>query len=209
MHVCNGGAPLLIVNTLNLLLMKSSIVWIICLFSFCYGFGQHQAPYFKVAYNGGIFINPGLSMGIGTNLLGKVDPGLKAVKSQQELRAGISLSFYHHRRLNTGLTIGPEIQWIRTSRKGFQFGLVADLGYLRTFIPNTFAVNEVGEIKEEGLSGTDHFFYNLGLRFGKDLRFTQGKGVEWMIKPKLQFQHPYFEKRNQYFLLEIGTNFKL
>jgi len=140
--------------------------------------------------------------------LGTADRLNHSPSKSHQLRAGIAANLIYHRRLNTGISIGPGLEWVKTGRKGGQLGLFVNGGYLRNVISNTFEVKseQVQQIKG---GGTNHLFYDVGLRFGKSLTTSSEGTIEWFIKPKLQFQTPYFEQVNKYFLTEIGVNFKL
>ncbi len=186
--------------------MKSLTVGVFLLLFLTVGYGQDQGPRLKIAYNGGMIVNPGLSLGFGYNLFGSADD---SKRNQHELRLGLTGSFYYHRRLNTGWSFGPELEWVRTGRRGFQYGVSVHSGYLRTSITNTFSVDDSGGVSKSGTAGTNHFFYDVGLRLGRRLRSGNPLQMEWYVKPKLQFQTPYFWKKNQYFLTEIGVNFKI
>ena len=181
-----------------------------CCFLLCgfFASGQSKAYHVKIAYNGGMIVNPGLSAGIQYSLLGGTREKKRGPVSQ-ELRVGLAAGFYRHRRLHTGLSAGPEINWIRTGPKGFQFGIGLGLGYLKTIIPNTFEVGDDGQVSRDRFSSTDHLFFSYGIRLGKSLRISRERNLEWYLHPKILHQTPYFYKTNRYFLLEAGVNFKI
>ncbi|MEL7122660.1 MAG: hypothetical protein AAFO07_24650 [Bacteroidota bacterium] len=189
--------------------MKSLTVWIFCFMSLSVAYGQNNGLYLKVAYNGGMIINPGVSLGVGYSLLGGAQDQATLDNSYHELRIGISTNYYFHQRLNKGLSLGPEVAWIRTSKKGFQFGVVSNFGFLRTHIDNTFEVDDSGLLSKAKSSGNNHFFYDFGLRLGRTGRLDNQRMMEWYIQPKLQFQTPYFKQPNKYFLTEIGINYQI
>mgnify|MGYP001801440790 CR=1 FL=1 len=189
--------------------MKSHLIGVICLLGISFSYGQMDRLYLKLSYIGGMIVNPGISLGLNYELLGSSVVEETSSKSISALRVGFALDFYHHRRLNTGLSLGPMVEWVRTTPKGFQYGAALSTGYLRTFIPNTFEIKENNQMQRNKFAGTNHFFYGLGLRFGKCLDLDDEKSLEWFVKPNLQFQSPYFEQSNKYFLTEIGVNYSM
>ena len=180
-----------------------------CLFFGTIAYNQSEEYHLKLAYQGGMLVNPGMSLGLSYGFAHWSNTKRNGNTVGQEIRLGISASFYHHRRLNTGLMLGPELEWLRTGSKGSQFGFSVSSGFLRTFIANVYTVDDNGQVQPDKLSGTNHFFVSPGIRLGKHLSISKGKALEWYIKPQLQFQMPYFEKTNKYFLTEVGVNFKL
>ncbi len=165
--------------------------------------------YLKIAYAGGMITHPGFSVGAGYQLSQWTNTKRNGNIVTQDIRLGINLGTYFHKRMHTGIFITPNIEWIRTSPKGFQFGLNLSGGYLKTFVPNTFKVDGEGLVQKQQGSGTDHFIFMPGLRLGKDLSINGKANMEWFVNNQLMFQSPYFDKTNKYLLTEIGVNFKL
>lgn len=190
--------------------MKTIIFLLGCLWCSNTGFSQQeQAFYAKVTYQGGMILHPGLNLGLAYPIWKQAREKKNGKLITRELRLGLNAGFYYHRRLHTGLNCGPEMEFLRTGSKGGQLGLSFESGYLRTFIPASFEVSDVGTVSPAGSSGTNHFFYSPGIRFGKVFRISKHRELAWYVRPKLQFQTPYIGRTNKYFQTEIGVNFKL
>lgn len=191
--------------------MKTILMALGCLLCISTGYSQEskRKPYAKVAYQGGMILHPGLNLGLAYPIWDKSREKRNSKLVRQELRLGLNAGFYYHRRMHTGLNIGPEIEWLRTGSRGGQFGLSLETGYLRTFIPNTYEVDDSGSVYPARGSGTDHYFFSPGLRLGKAYRVGEANTWSWYIRPKLQFQTPYSFRTNKYLQTEIGLNFKL
>ena len=188
--------------------MKTIIFLLGCLCCTCTGFSQEGRDYYaRVAYQGGMILHPGLNLGLATPIWQTDREKRNGGTVRREVRLGLNAGFYYHRRMNTGLNIGPELEWVRTGAKGGQFGISVESGYLRTFIPGAYEVDDSGTVSRAGMAGTNHFFISPGLRFGGE--FGANEQQAWYIRPKLQFQQPYAGGSNKYFLTEIGLTFKL
>lgn len=190
--------------------MKTIYLLLGCLLYTTIGFSQTDRAYYaKVAYQGGMVLHPGLNLGVAYPILHSSREKRNGQLVQREIRLGLNAGFYYHRRLNTGLNIGPEVEWLRTGSRGGQFGISLESGYLRTFIPGTYEVDDSGSISQATGVGTDHFFFSPGIRIGKILKAGKERALAWYIRPKLQFQRPYAGGSNNYFQTEIGITFKL
>lgn len=164
--------------------------------------------YLKIAYAGGMITHPGVSIGAGYSLSQWSKAKSNGLYVDQEIRLGLKLGTYFHKRMHTGVYLTPDVEWIRTGAKGFQFGLNFSAGYLKTFIPSTYSVNNEGIVQQKG-SGTQHFVFMPGIRLGKDLSKKGTGNVEWFVNNQLMFQTPYFDKTNKYLLTELGINLKI
>ena len=155
-----------------------------------------RTAYIRSSYLGGLITRPGLGLGFSASFA-------------ENWRYGIQAGAYYHPRTQTGTFISPNIEWIKTSPKGFQYGFGLDAGYLRTFIPRTVEVTASGTVKKPFEAGTNHFMMMPSVRLGKDLEPKNGVPVEWFVSNNLMLQYPYFEGINFYHLLAIGINYKL
>ncbi len=120
-----------------------------------------------------------------------------------ELLLGIQAGMYYHSNMHTGVYAGGTGKWIKTSANGFQYGFDLELGYLRTFIPQVYEINNAGEIKQVPFAGTNHFelfpSFRLGHRF-KDESLLNG----WFIRNGLMIVMPYSGNVTSQYFLEAG-----
>lgn len=166
----------------------------------------------SVSYYGEIITHPGLRIGANYNLRQweKVKTSRKGVikTKHKVIEITPSVGFYYHRRYQTGIFILPEIEYFRIKQNGKFFSIGLGLGYMRTFIPNTYEVLSNGEVNKIN-AGHDYFIRNYYVIFGKDLSVKKGIPLQYFIKPQLMTASPNFPKKVAYFILEIGIKYKL
>lgn len=118
-----------------------------------------------------------------------------------------ALGMYYHKRYQTGLFIVPEIKYQRKNYMHSFLECGIGLGYLRTFIPNTFEVDSNGEVKN-GSGGHDYLVTNYFITFGKDFIFNKPVPIAYYIKPQFMYAVPNFPTGIAYFALEIGFRYR-
>tara|TARA_R110002050_G_scaffold6037_1_gene25783 strand:- start:1362 stop:1895 length:534 start_codon:yes stop_codon:yes gene_type:complete len=119
-----------------------------------------------------------------------------------------ALGFFCHRRYQTGLFFIPEIKYKRQNPKGRFYEVGIGLGYLRTFIPNTYEVNSSGEVNKTN-AGYNYFATNHFISFGKDLSIKKDLDLAYFIKPQFMYVVPNFPNGIGYFALELGIKYIL
>lgn len=191
--------------------MKNLIVLmgLLCLLSSIQAQESDERFYLQIAYAGGMITHPGLNVEAGYSL-GKWSRTKKTGQLvDQEIRLGLKFGTYFHKRMQTGIYLGPTLGWIRTGNKGFQLGINFSAGYLKTIVPNTYTIEDGGMVQSQKGSGNQHFFWMPGIRLGKDFSKNGSGQLEWFVNNQLMFQSPYFDKTNKYLLTEFGINLKL
>lgn len=188
--------------------MKMTI-WAWLLLLPLWGWSQDQGPRLRIAYLGGQITHPGITLGIDQVLFSKDQERSNGATVRKEWRYGLDLGVYYHQDLHTGIFITPQLEWLRTGNRGGQWGFGLAAGYLRTFIPRVYEVDDAGNVSKRSLAGTDHGILMPHLRFGKDLSWKKKLPLEWYLQTNLMLQYPYFGGVNKYFLLEAGLNYHL
>ncbi len=163
-------------------------------------FGQPSKPSFSIAFFGEGITHPGLKVGLAYDLTGWSNPRKEVAKT---ISLGSSVGFYFHRRYQTGVFVLPELAYNRQNVKGRSFSFGFGLGYLRTFIPNTYEVDVSGEIAKI-TPGHNYFLSNLFVAFGKKVRSGKGHLKSYYVKPQLLYAIPNFPNGVGYFALEVG-----
>lgn len=157
----------------------------------------------QVAYSGAMIVHPGFSLDYSKILLAKSVSKPEGRTATRQLITGMQAGFYYHQHMHTGLYLTPHIEWVKTTRKGFQYGIDLPVGYLRTLIPQVYEVESSGEVKKKHFSGTSHFILSPSLRVGKKLK--QPNWVdEWYVKNKFMYITPYPAGNTFRYFLEIG-----
>ena len=173
--------------------------------------GPDPKPYkqtaFSIGYLGEMVTHPGIKIGLSYTLLdwNKTRKEKKMVKS---ISLNPSIGTYYHRRYQTGVFILPELAVNKVNEKnnGFSYGIGA--GYLRTFIPNTYSVNDNNEVKKEN-AGYNYFLGSTFISFEKNLKFSTRKPLKLYIKPQFMYALPNFPKGVAYLMMEVGLKYTI
>lgn len=189
------------------------ISFVFCVFVALQGQAQFAKPEsISVSYFGEMITHPGLKLSANFNLKEWSKMKNADKKHSKELGKSLVLSpaigFYYHRRYQTGLFLIPEGKYRSLNQKGLfhEFGL--GLGYLRTFVPNTYEVTGNDEVRKVS-AGHNYFATNFFFTIGKDLGVAKEMPIAYFIKPQLMYAVPNFPKGVGYFVLEIGITYSL
>ncbi|MEZ5059018.1 MAG: hypothetical protein R2879_18445 [Saprospiraceae bacterium] len=182
------------------------------LLSFCllagFGYGQKFSPdSWSAGYFGEMISHPGIKVAAHFNLKSK-EKTRKEKKITKSIEWSPSIYGFYHRRYQTGFILMPEITAKRINQKGNFWNLTLGAGYLRTFIPNTYSIDEKGEI-EKVLAGQNQFVMSLSAGFGH--RF-QSKGLQNFschFQPQFIYALPGFPKGIGYLALNLGFTYHL
>ncbi|OFX18324.1 MAG: hypothetical protein A2033_00620 [Bacteroidetes bacterium GWA2_31_9] len=132
--------------------------------------------------------------------------GLKVI--HKEWIASINLTGYYHKNNHTGFWLNPELSRRRTGRRGgfkeFSYGI----GFLKTFQPKTYIVNDDGSVDKVFMPGHGFFTISLGIAYGKDYSVKKNKPLCWYIKPNYYLIFPYNTLFNMGFGFEVGITYK-
>lgn len=132
--------------------------------------------------------------------------GLKIVR--KEWIASVNLIGYYHRNNHTGIWLNNELSRRRTGRRGGFKEFTYGLGFLKTFLPNTYIVNDNGDIEKVFLPGRGYYTLSFGIAYGKDLSVKHNKPICWYIKPNYYLIFPFNKLFNMGFGFEIGITYK-
>jgi len=132
--------------------------------------------------------------------------GLKVI--HKEWIASINLTGYYHKNNHTGFWLNPELSRRRTGRRGgfkeFSYGI----GFLKTFQPKTYIVNDDGSVDKVFMPGHGFFTISLGIAYGKDYSVKKNKPLCLYIKPNYYLIFPYNTLFNMGFGFEVGITYK-
>ena len=156
------------------------------------------------SYTGGFFIHPGFSLEYHRVAFGN---------NKLDVRPGIKVGAYFHRRYQNALFVLPEVQLLKHGRKNRLIGLSLQAGFQRHFIPNTYVYdNSKMSLKKES-SGTSHFVFGPGLILGKTLNSKSGRPIELVVHPQLQFRKLHGNSSEyrieKYILGSVSINYPL
>jgi len=166
----------------------------------------------SVSYLGEMVSHPGLKISADFSIKEWDKTKITKKDSSKRIRKSFlispALSFFYHKRYQTGLFIMPETKYTRQNPKGGFYALGIGLGYLRTFIPNTYDVNSSGEVNKSA-AGHNYFATNYFISFGKDLSIQNNLPIAFFIKPQFIYAIPNFPNGTGYFAIELGVRFIL
>jgi hypothetical protein len=176
-----------------------------------------QAQGFKpesvyASYFGETVTHPGVKVGVCYQLERWDKTKIKKDGSEKVLQKRIDISpgigFFYHKDYQTGLFVLPELSYSRTNAKGNSLTAGVGAGYMRTFIPNVYDLDENGDI-ESVTAGYNYFLTNYSVAFGKDLGVKKGIPMCIFVKPQLMYALPNATKGILYFALELGASYRL
>lgn len=161
------------------------------------------------AYSGNNIINPGLNLGANYNLSIKAKQKKKKQKIiTRQLNLDGNVGFYWDPLNHCGIYTNYGISYIKTKTKGFQFyaGL-NPLGYYRSFLPETYEVDENWEVEKVFLAGRSYYApsFNLGIGHARPDKLLNA----WYLKFKSIILTPYNGHSMPLFFIEYGYRFNL
>lgn len=172
-----------------------------------------------VGYYGDNALHPGLKVGTYYTILSKEKSKNYRLNYRQnkygnkrklkELNMDLNLGFYSFSNNHLGVFTNTGLTYLRTKlRKGRQFGLSFEIGYLRRFNKlTTYELSNEGEISEVKFAGTNAIMFSLSPVFGKQFKFND-KTLRYYVKPSVQLI-TYNEKLQPNASLELGMVFNL
>ena len=149
---------------------------------------------FKVSYSGNVFWNNGLNFG--AEYLLKENKKTKNRKRGQRINThqfllngtlGFSTNFSS--KTDTGIFTNYGLTWRRTNKKGKQFSFAVNpLGYYRSFLPETYAVNG-DAVAKVFLPGRGYYAPTLSVGIGKQRKGKKITGRFFNVE--LQLRTPF------------------
>ncbi|MFB6319645.1 hypothetical protein [Saccharicrinis sp. FJH54] len=166
----------------------------------------------SISYYGEMITHPGIKVSPDFNFKEWVKTRHTKNDSSKTINKSLQVSptfgFFYHKRYQTGLFFIPEAKFKRQNHKGGFYELGLGLGYLRTFIPNTYEVNGSGDVSKT-IVGHNYFTSNYFVSFGKDLSLRKNIPFEYFIKPQFLYTVPNFPNGTGYFAIELGIRYSL
>ena len=190
--------------------MKKWILSALCTLMMCSAEAQIKKAFsYQVGYSGGMFLHPGLTLGADLCFGEKVKDARNDRIIRHDYLVGADVGAYYHKRYHTGVWGQGRIGWRRTKlhRNGHYRTVSLGIGYLGTFIANSYAVDDADNVRYRGAVGYGDFLLAPSIEWGADLQKPFLGAEAWFIRPKVQLQFNYFQGPNKYFLFETGLRF--
>jgi len=127
---------------------------------------------------------------------------------QKNLVLSPSIGSFYHRRYQTAIlpSINIAYQSVRNEKRTFRGGL--GVGYLRTFVPNTYSVSDAG-IMESTMAGHNYLAGTVFASWGRNFSQEGLIPSSVFLKPQFVYAVPNFPGGVAYFMLEVGFNYRL
>lgn len=182
------------------------------LFAVLFWSNGHSQSRLQLSYFGNWITHPGLRAGIEFDLaekeVAKVREGKPNKMRLHQLMVVPSIGFFTHPGTQSALMLQGDLEYRRTGTRGGLWGASAGAGFMKTFIPNTFSVDENGSV-EKVSAGHSYITTKLSLLAGKDLEAKRGIPLQVFAKPGVMLAMPNFPNNIGYFILELGVVYKL
>lgn len=156
------------------------------------------------SYTGEMITHPGFKLGLHHGFKQwesvKEKKNGKNKKYVKQFVASPGLGVFYHRRYQTAVYAIQELSYECQKPNGRYRSCGLGLGYMRTFIPNTYEVKN-GKV-ERTTSGDNYLIIPLFVTVGRKPFGHQRLG--WFAKPGVMLSMPGFPMATGYFLLEMG-----
>lgn len=185
--------------------MKTCLVTLV-IFSFitlCHG--QSWKPQqLGISYYGETFTSPGIKLSAHYNLR-KWESSEKKHKTKS-FEFSPYLGTYYHRNYHTALLIVPEVSYSRTKEKGWYCSYQLGIGYMRTFLPQVYILNDQNEIKKIN-SGYNHAVIGGAAHFGK--RINRNHPITLFAGPRINYAVSSPSNGTLSAIIELGVSIPL
>lgn len=166
---------------------------------------------FSISYYGEFITHPGLKIGLDYEIKhwekNRTRKKKESLINQNSILLSPTIGFYSHRAYQTGLFILPEMCYNREKLNGNFFQAGIGFGYMRTFLPDTYRLNELGEI-EKIHAGYNYFVSTGFVTFGRQIKAIKKLQLAVFTKPQVMYAAPNYLGGIFYFNLEIGLKFE-
>lgn len=171
---------------------------------------------FGGSYCGNNLWNPGLKFKmeyqwkefVKTKLKVKKGEEINKTKKREILFQG-DVGLYWDPRSHVGAYTTYGIQYRKTGNKKFQYSLgVNPLGYYRSFLPETYEVNENGEVSKVFLPGNSYYAPSFSLGMGRE-REAKASLKAWYLNLDLMILYKYNANFVPLVFLEYGYRFNI
>jgi hypothetical protein len=161
-----------------------------------------------VGYSGGNIVHPGFNIGA-LKTIKTVKKERKNGKTiEKAIQIGARTGFYFHRNYQSGLWFQGEVSHVRSKNEKrysrFSFGF----GGLQTWVPNVYSAKINEPVSFKRVQGITYGIVSPAVEWGWNTKRENKFFCGWYIRPRLQWQFPYFLGTNEYLLFEIGLNLK-
>ena len=173
-------------------------------------FFDKEALTYSIAYFGNNIANPGLKFETNSPIIIKT----KEIQKKKKLRIHKhrlnwdgSLGFYWDPMSHVGVFTNYGVNYEEIFTKGFKYQIgLNPVGYLRTFLPETYEVDENWNVKKVFLPGRSYYAPSFSIGIGK-LRHDK-RLSEWFINLNSILLLPYNTGFVPLVNLEFGYKFK-
>lgn len=190
--------------------MKSKLVVLILmvlvpLISLSQKLTQNGPAYISLAYYGEKIFHPGLSI----SLQWEKQISSDSNSISQTFQFGGAFAGYTHPRNHTGLQLKSQAQYNFTFRKGFELGVLAELGYMRRFYNGEVFEVENGNVSQVQLAGQNAIIYGGYLHIGYNPTLNSDKKMKYFFQIGGFWEYPFNDGALFHPAISIGLSKKL
>lgn len=169
---------------------------------------QSNSLRLDIAYSGGNIVHPGLCLGAFKTIHEHEKVKRNGNTRTRQWELGGRLGSYYHRNYQTSLWVQGEAAWKNNHLKGSYYRFSLGIGGLQSWVPKSYRFTRSGELEYVGARGIPYILVSPSVEWG----WRPKKSLPWVesyfIRPRLQWQAPYFQGSNHYFLFEFGISLK-
>jgi hypothetical protein len=164
--------------------MNKAILFLFAFILFAnFSLAQNVKPmskhFYSICYFGEKIFHPGLQLSVNNSFYLSKD----ITNQKNRFDVGLSTSGYFHFKNHFGLRVTPNLSLIHCTKKGFEYGLKADAGFMRRFYQGSvFEVNDNGNVERKYLSGQNAFTYGLYVLLAKNWYISKSKNIRFSVE---------------------------
>lgn len=96
---------------------------------------------------------------------------------------GFATTGYSHPEYQLGLRLTPNVSFIHANKKGFEYGIKTDVGFMRRFYQGkVFEVDDNGNVKQKKLAGQNSLTYGFYIVFAKNWYISKSKNIRLFME---------------------------
>jgi hypothetical protein len=130
--------------------------------------------FWTISYFGEKVFHTGLQLSVNRSIY--LSKNVEKQKNRFDL--GLSIISYLHPKNHIGLRMTPTFSFIHATKKGFEYGIKADAGFMRRFYQGkVFEVDNNGNVTQKYLAGQNSVTYGTYIVLAKNWYSSKSKNI--------------------------------
>lgn len=157
---------------------KSILIIYTFIFSASFSLAQNSKPlgkyFYTISYFGEKVFHPSLQISVNRSLYIS-----KNINNQENrFDFGFAISNYIHPKNHVGLRLTPIVSFIHANKKGLEYGLKSDAGFMRRFYQGkVFEVDDNGNVNQKYFAGQNAFTYGVYIVIARNWNASKSKNI--------------------------------